>query len=60
MVMFADDINVLIMDSDISVLQDKIKKVTTELEGWFNINNLVINTNKTGIMSFYNKCTVQM
>ena len=59
-VMFADDINVLIMDSDISVLQDKIKKVTTELEGWFNINNLVINTNKTGIMSFYNKRTVQM
>jgi len=53
--MFADDINMLITDSDIGVLQDKINKVTTELEGWFNKNKLVINTNKTGIMSFYNK-----
>jgi hypothetical protein len=45
----------LITDSDIGVLQGKINKVTTELECWFNKNNLVINTNETGIMSFYNK-----
>jgi hypothetical protein len=44
--MFADDINVLITDSDIGVLQSKINRVTTELEIWFNKNNLVINTKK--------------
>ena len=54
-IMFADDINMLITDSDIDVLQGKINKVTAELECWFNKNKLVINTNKTGIMSFYNK-----
>jgi len=54
-VMFVDDINMLITDSDIGILQGKINKVTTELECLFNKNNLVINTNKTGIMSFYNK-----
>jgi hypothetical protein len=54
-VMFADDINMLITDSDMGELQGKINKVTSELECWFNKNNLVINTNKTGIMSFYNK-----
>jgi hypothetical protein len=48
-------VNILITDSDIDLLQGKINKVTTELECWFNKNNLVINTNKTGIMSFYNK-----
>jgi hypothetical protein len=54
------DINMLITDSDIGVLQGKINKVTTELECWFNKNNLVINTNKTGIISFYNKHKVHM
>jgi hypothetical protein len=42
LVMFADDINMLITDSDVGVLQGKINRVTTELELWSNKNNLVI------------------
>jgi hypothetical protein len=55
--MFADDINVLIMDSDVGVLQSKIDRVITELETWFNRNDLVINAGKTGVMSFHNRQT---
>jgi hypothetical protein len=47
LVMFADDINVLISDSDPRVLQIKIGKVAAELETWFNRNDLVINIVKT-------------
>jgi hypothetical protein len=57
LVMFADDINVLIAESDLGILQSKINRVTTELEIWFHKNNLIINTRKTGVMSFHNKCT---
>ena len=52
--MFADDINVLIMDSDVGVLQSKIDRVVTELETSFNRNDLVINADITGVMLFHN------
>jgi hypothetical protein len=35
LVMIADDINVLIADSDIGALQNKIDRVIAELETWF-------------------------
>jgi exonuclease III len=57
LVMYADDINVLITDRDIGTLQNKINKVVMELESWFNKNNLIINTSKTGVMLFHNKQT---
>jgi hypothetical protein len=63
LVMFADDISMLITERDIGALQGKINRITTELELWFNRNNLVINTKKkkkTGIMSFHNKQTVHL
>jgi len=41
--MFADDINVLIRDSDVCTLQRKINRVIAELEIWFNRNCLIIN-----------------
>jgi len=53
-VMFADDTSVLISDSDARELQIKIDRVVTELENWLNRNDLVINTGKTGVMSFHN------
>jgi hypothetical protein len=53
--MFTDDINVLITDSDEGALQSKIERVITELESWFNRNNLVINVGKTVVMSFHNR-----
>jgi hypothetical protein len=54
LVMFADDINVLISDSDQRVLQFKISKVLAELETWLNRNDFVINAVKTGVMLFHN------
>jgi len=55
MVMFADDISILITDKDACALQIKINRVMTELEIWFNRNDLIINISKTGIMSFHNR-----
>jgi hypothetical protein len=55
--MFADDINVLITDSDVGSLQNKIDSVTAELETWFNRNDLVINARETGVMSFSSRQT---
>jgi hypothetical protein len=48
------DINMLIMDSDVCVLQRKTDRMIAELEMWFNRNDLIINVGKTGIMSFHN------
>jgi hypothetical protein len=55
LVMFANDISVLISDSDTRELQIKIDRVVTELETWLNRNDPVINTGKTGVMSFHNR-----
>jgi hypothetical protein len=44
--MFADDISMLTTDRDIGALQGNINRITTELELWFDKNNLVINTKK--------------
>ena len=54
LIMFADDINVLITDSDVCALRRKIDRVIAGLEIWFNRNNLIINVSKTGVMSFHN------
>ena len=52
--MFADDITMLILDSDICALQRKIDRVIAELEIWFSID-VIINVGKTGVMSFHNR-----
>ena len=48
--MFADDINMLISDSDVRSLQIKIDRRVAELETWFNRKDLVINSEKTRVM----------
>ena len=55
LVMFADDIKMLVTDSDVGALQREIDSVITELESWSNRNDLIINVSKTGIMSFHNR-----
>ena len=52
-VMFADDISVLILDSDARELQIRINRMVTELETWLNRNGLVINTGKSEVMSLH-------
>jgi hypothetical protein len=46
-VMFADDISMLISDSDARELQIKIDRVVTQLETWLKRNDFVINTEKS-------------
>jgi hypothetical protein len=53
LVMFADNINVLITDVDISAFQNKVDRVIIELESWFQKNDLIINAVKTVVMSFH-------
>jgi protein associated with RNAse G/E len=57
LVMFADDINVLISESDERWLQTKTGWVLAEMETWFNRNNLIINEGKTEVMLFHNRQT---
>jgi hypothetical protein len=47
MVLFADDTDILVIDKDKDALQQKINKVTKQLETWFQENNLLINTKKS-------------
>ena len=55
--MFADDINVLISDSDERLLQTKIDRVVAELETWFNRNDLLKNAGKRAVMLCHNRQT---
>jgi Reverse transcriptase (RNA-dependent DNA polymerase). len=54
-VMFADDVNVLIADIDLSALQMKVDQVIVQLECWFQMNDLIINVGKTEVMSFQSR-----
>jgi Tfp pilus assembly PilM family ATPase len=46
MALFADDTNILVIDKDKDAFQQKINKVTKQLETWFQENNLLINTKR--------------
>jgi hypothetical protein len=50
LVLFVDDINLLIVERDESVLQHKVNDVVKKLEYWFQKNNLTINIGKTVAM----------
>lgn len=51
--LFLDDINVLVIDKDKDVAQQKINKIMKQLETWFQVNNFLINIKKTAPMSFH-------
>ena len=53
LVLFVDDINLLIIERDENVLQYKANEVMKKLEYWFQKNNLMINTGKTVAMSYH-------
>ena len=55
LIMFADDINVLVTDSDVNNLHKKLHQATSGLEAWFHRNNLIANIEKTGMMSFHSR-----
>ena len=53
LVLFADDTNVLISGENDRILQDKLTNTVYELQLWFMANNLIINTDKTSMISFH-------
>jgi hypothetical protein len=51
-ILSADDTNILVIDNNKSIRQDKVDKVMRQLESWFSMNNMVINSEKTKAMFF--------
>ena len=47
MVLFVDDINILIIDKYVDAVQAKLKRIIKQFEIWFSNNSLIINTDKT-------------
>jgi hypothetical protein len=54
-VLFADDINILVTAEKEQNLQQKINKAMSECHGWFNANSLTLNIEKTTEMTFCNR-----
>ena len=46
LIMYAEDISILITENDVHALQRKMEKVISDLEWWVNKNNLIINVKK--------------
>ena len=53
LVLFADDINMLITDKNIDAVQARLNRVIKQFETWFSYNSLIINTDKTKAMLFH-------
>jgi len=53
MVLFADDINILIIDKNIDTKQERLNRAMKQFETWFSNNSLIINTDKTKAMLFH-------
>ena len=56
LILYADDMNVLVIDRNQEALQTKLSLVMKQLEIWFLKNDLIINTTKTVAMSFHLCC----
>jgi hypothetical protein len=55
LVLYVDNINLLIIERDENVLQHKVNEVMKKLEYWFKKNNLMLNIGKTVAMSYHTK-----
>ena len=53
LVLFADDINILIIDKNIDTVQARLNRVIKEFETSFSNNSLIVNTDKTKAMLFH-------
>jgi len=52
-ILFADDTNIQIEDTNANILSKKVKEVMQQLLSWFYSNQLVINTDKTTAISLH-------
>jgi hypothetical protein len=57
-VLYADNINIVLTDKDLTRLQDRVNNTMKQLELWFLNNNVTINVNKTKAMLFHLKNNV--
>jgi hypothetical protein len=53
LILYADDMNVLVVERNDEALQTKLSLVVKQLENWFLKNDLFINTTKTAAVSFH-------
>jgi hypothetical protein len=53
MVLYADDINTLVVDKDENMLTCKIADLINHLEAWSNNNELILNIRKSRDLSFH-------
>ena len=53
LILYADDMNVLVIDRNEEGMQTKLSSVMKQLENWFLKNDLFINITKTAAMSFH-------
>ena len=51
--LFADDTNIQIEATNANILNETIKEVMQQLSSWFCLNKLVINPDKTIVISFH-------
>jgi hypothetical protein len=54
-VLFADDVNIVLADTDITRLQDKVNNTMKQTESWFSDNKIIINVNKSKATFFHLK-----
>jgi hypothetical protein len=53
LVIYADNINILVNDNDKENIQAKLSSVMKQLGAWFLNNDRIVNTTKTVAMSFH-------
>jgi len=53
LVLFADDIIILIIGKNIDVIQERLNRVMKQFETWFSNNSLIIKTDQTKAMLFH-------
>jgi hypothetical protein len=52
-ILYADDTNILIVDKNEESLKIKLVSIMKQLEAWFYSNELILNIEKSKVMSFY-------
>jgi hypothetical protein len=51
--LFADDINIIIMDKNIDALKARLNRLIKQFENWFSNNIIIVNNGKTKAMLFH-------
>jgi hypothetical protein len=55
LVLYADDISLLIAHKEEKGIADKVRVVSSKIYEWAELNNLMVNCEKTSVLGFYNR-----